>query len=140
VLPRRLQVDFSAAAQRLTDESGHEVTPQQIFALFQQEYVDTRTPLHYVGDSLSERVNREYIRLTVDIHGQRTVVSGEGNGPLDALMHTLCTPCASCCGATGECVETVAQVGNKTSPRMGANALGAFSTDLPRGYRAWRRR
>ena len=92
VLPRRLQVDFSAAVQRLTDNSGHEVTPQQIFTLFQQEYVDSQAPLHYVSHSLSERGDREHIQLTVDIHGKRTVVSGEGNGPLDALMHALRTP------------------------------------------------
>ncbi|PCE23087.1 2-isopropylmalate synthase [Paraburkholderia acidicola] len=92
VLPRRLQVDFSAAVQRLTDDSGHEVTPQQIFTLFEQEYVHSQAPLHYVGHSLSERGEREHIQLTVDIHGKRTVVSGEGNGPLDALMHALRTP------------------------------------------------
>ncbi|MEQ5842033.1 2-isopropylmalate synthase [Paraburkholderia acidicola] len=92
VLPRRLQVDFSAAVQRLTDDSGHEVTPQQIFTLFEQEYIHSQAPLHYVGHSLSERGEREHIQLTVDIHGKRTVVSGEGNGPLDALMHALRTP------------------------------------------------
>ncbi|MFM0289328.1 2-isopropylmalate synthase [Paraburkholderia megapolitana] len=92
VLPRRLQVDFSAAVQRLTDNSGHEVTPQQIFTLFEQEYVDSQAPLHYVGHSLSEHGEREHIQLTVDIHGKRTVVSGSGNGPLDALMHALRTP------------------------------------------------
>ncbi|MFL9874252.1 2-isopropylmalate synthase [Paraburkholderia megapolitana] len=92
VLPRRLQVDFSAAVQQLTDDSGHEVTPQQIFTLFEQEYVDSQAPLHYVGHSLSERGEREHIQLTVDIHGKRTVVSGAGNGPLDALMHALRTP------------------------------------------------
>ncbi|MGH8780025.1 2-isopropylmalate synthase [Paraburkholderia sp.] len=92
VLPRRLQVDFSAAVQRLTDDSGHEVTPQQIFTLFQREYVDSHAPVQYVSHSLTEQAGRERIRLTVDIHGERTVVSGEGNGPLDALMHALRTP------------------------------------------------
>ncbi|WP_168794618.1 2-isopropylmalate synthase [Paraburkholderia aromaticivorans] len=92
VLPRRLQVDFSSAVQRFTDDSGQEVTPAQIWQLFQQEYVQNTAPIHYVGHSLSEREGRESIKLTVDIHGTRRVLSGEGNGPLDALMHAIGVP------------------------------------------------
>ncbi|CAE6751337.1 2-isopropylmalate synthase [Paraburkholderia domus] len=92
VLPRRLQVDFSSAVQRFTDESGHEVTPAQIWELFQQEYVHSAAPIHYVGHSLSEYEGREHIKLTVDINGSRRVLSGEGNGPLDALMHAIGVP------------------------------------------------
>ncbi|MCX4148570.1 2-isopropylmalate synthase [Paraburkholderia madseniana] len=92
VLPRRLQVDFSSAVQRYTDDSGQEVTPSQIWELFQQEYVHSAEPIRYVGHSLSERGDREHIKLTVDINGSRRVLSGEGNGPLDALMHAIGVP------------------------------------------------
>ena len=92
VLPRRLQVDFSSAVQRYTDDSGQEVTPSQIWELFQQEYVHSAEPIHYIGHSLSEHGDREHIKLTVDIHGSRRVLSGEGNGPLDALMHAIGVP------------------------------------------------
>jgi 2-isopropylmalate synthase len=92
VLPRRLQVDFSSAVQRFTDESGQEVTPAQIWALFQEEYVQNVAPIHYIGHNLSERDGREHIKLTVEINGERRVVSGEGNGPLDALMHAIGAP------------------------------------------------
>ncbi|WP_175912008.1 2-isopropylmalate synthase [Burkholderia metallica] len=92
VLPRRLQVDFSAAVQRLTDDSGLEVTSAQIWSLFQQEYVEGDAPLRYVGHELTERDGRETIVLTADVHGERCVLRGEGNGPLDALMHALRTP------------------------------------------------
>ncbi|KAA1015907.1 2-isopropylmalate synthase [Paraburkholderia panacisoli] len=91
-LPRRLQVDFSSAVQRYTDDSGQEVTPTQIWELFQHEYVRTVEPIHYIGHSLAEREGREHIRLTVDINGTRRVLSGAGNGPLDALMHAIGAP------------------------------------------------
>jgi 2-isopropylmalate synthase len=92
VLPRRLQVDFSSAVQRFTDSSGQEVTPSQIWELFQQEYVHSAAPIRYVGHSLSERGDREHIKLTVEINGSRRVLNGEGNGPLDALMHAMGVP------------------------------------------------
>jgi len=41
---------------------------------------------------LIERDGRECITLTADLNGERRVLRGEGNGPLDALMHALCTP------------------------------------------------
>ncbi|MFM0737212.1 2-isopropylmalate synthase [Paraburkholderia xenovorans] len=92
VLPRRLQVDFSSAVQRFTDESGQEVTPTQIWELFQQEYVESHAPVRYVGHSLSEQGDGARIKLTVEIGGERRVLNGEGNGPLDALMHAMGVP------------------------------------------------
>ncbi|ORC50324.1 2-isopropylmalate synthase [Burkholderia sp. A27] len=92
VLPRRLQVDFSSAVQRFSDDSGQEVTPSQIWALFQQEYVESHAPVRYIGHSLSEQGNGARITLTVDVNGQRRVLNGAGNGPLDALMHAMGVP------------------------------------------------
>ncbi len=91
-MPRRLQVDFSSAVQRYTDETGAEVTASQIWQLFQKEYVASVEPVAYIGHTLSERDGRQHIAVTVDIHGQRTTVSGAGNGPLDALMNAMRTP------------------------------------------------
>ncbi|MGF6608910.1 2-isopropylmalate synthase [Paraburkholderia sp. WSM4175] len=92
VLPRRLQVDFSSAVQRFTDQSGQEVTPAQIWELFQQEYVRTAEPVRYISHSLSEHDGREHIKLNVEINGTPRVLSGAGNGPLDALMHAFDVP------------------------------------------------
>jgi 2-isopropylmalate synthase len=92
VLPRRLQVDFSSAVQQITDDSGQEVSAQQIWEVFQNEYVRNDEPVRYIGHTLSEDAGRERIKLTVEIKGQRTTLAGEGNGPLDALVHALRTP------------------------------------------------
>ncbi|MCG1055232.1 2-isopropylmalate synthase [Mycetohabitans sp. B5] len=91
-LPRRLQVDFSAAVQRHTDDSGQEVSAAQIWALFQQEYARNDAPLRYIGHELSKHEGGESIAVTVQIHGRQQVLTGTGNGPLDALMRALRTP------------------------------------------------
>jgi 2-isopropylmalate synthase len=92
VLPRRLQVDFSSAVQRLTDDSGQEVSADRIWEAFQDEYVRNETPLRYVSHALAERDGRQRIELSVEVHGARRTFAGEGNGPLDALMHALGVP------------------------------------------------
>ncbi|NUT43022.1 MAG: 2-isopropylmalate synthase, partial [Thermoactinospora sp.] len=38
-LPRRLQIDFSAAVQRATDDSGEEITAEQLWELFHAAYL-----------------------------------------------------------------------------------------------------
>ncbi|MGQ7937572.1 2-isopropylmalate synthase [Paraburkholderia sp. D1E] len=92
ILPRRLQVDFSSAVQRHTDDSGQEVTPAQIWELFQQEYVHSAMPVRYIAHHLTEQGDGARIKLTVEVNGSRRVLSGEGNGPLDALMHAMGVP------------------------------------------------
>src|SRR6202453_725259 len=76
VLPRRLQVDFSSAVQQVTDDSGQEVSAQQIWEVFQDEYVRSVAPVRYIGHTLSEDGGRERIKLTVEIAGKRTVLAG----------------------------------------------------------------
>ena len=38
-LPRRLQIEFSGVVQAKTDAEGGEVTSEQIWAIFQDEYL-----------------------------------------------------------------------------------------------------
>src|SRR3546814_609813 len=52
VLPRRLQVEFSSAVQKVTDDTGKEVTAAEIWSIFEDEYLKAATPLEYVGHTL----------------------------------------------------------------------------------------
>jgi 2-isopropylmalate synthase len=44
-LPRRAQIEFSRVIQQHTDESGGEMTPDEIWSAFRAEYLDRETPL-----------------------------------------------------------------------------------------------
>ncbi|ACT51156.1 2-isopropylmalate synthase [Methylovorus glucosotrophus SIP3-4] len=91
-MPRRMQVEFSAAVQKLTDATGQEVSAEGIWQLFEAEYLFAREPLQYVGHELTEHAGQQHIRLTVRLHGETVVREGEGNGPIDALVHALGYP------------------------------------------------
>ncbi|MFF3067262.1 2-isopropylmalate synthase [Kitasatospora sp. NPDC057936] len=73
-LPRRLQIEFSRVVQEATDDSGREVTGEELYALFRTEYLDAAPPWAWTvtGD-----------RAEVD--GR----SGTGSGPLDAVADAL---------------------------------------------------
>ncbi len=89
VLPRRLQVEFSGEVQRHTDSHGGEMSAADIWQLFSQTYLDTRTPLRYVEHNLFGRGNVQGIRLTVELNDKVHLLVGEGNGPIDAAVHAL---------------------------------------------------
>lgn len=88
-LPRRLQVEFSGAVQRVTDDSGREVTAAEIWQIFDSEYLSVAEPIDYVEHHLFEQGDKQGITLTVRRNGVRETVRGVGNGPIDAALHAL---------------------------------------------------
>jgi len=90
-LPRRMQIEFSRAVQQVTDGSGKEVSAQGVHAVFQQEYLDAAEPYAYHSHRLSEDSSSGIVELEAELrhHGKTLVVTGRGNGPLDAFVRAL---------------------------------------------------
>jgi len=90
-LPRRLQIEFSSSVQAVTDASGKEVTAADIWALFQQEYLDVQQPYGYVAHHLIEDSKRDRVDLVTEIlvDGSARKLEGHGNGPIDAFVAGL---------------------------------------------------
>ncbi|MFG2577964.1 2-isopropylmalate synthase [Streptomyces malaysiensis] len=93
-LPRRMQIEFSKTIQAKTDAEGGEVTPGQIWAAFQDEYLPTddnqwgRIALRSAQTSTtSEGTDALTVEAVVD--GAETVLTGTGNGPLAAFFDAL---------------------------------------------------
>jgi 2-isopropylmalate synthase len=89
VMPRRLQVEFSGVVQRHTDQHGGEVSAAEIWTLFAATYLDTARPVRYREHHLFEHGDAQGIRLSVEIDGVPQLLTGEGNGPIDAAVHAL---------------------------------------------------
>ena len=87
VMPRRLQVEFSAVVQRYTDTHGSEVRASDLWQLFSDTYLHTTTPVQYVGHALHD--NGQRIALSLEIAGERCQLNGTGNGPIDATVAAL---------------------------------------------------
>ncbi len=91
VMPRRLQVEFSGEVQRYTDTHGGEMEAADIWALFSRTYLENEAPIAYVEHHLFEDGSAQGIRLTVQKSGEKYVLTGKGNGPIDAAVHALGT-------------------------------------------------
>ncbi|MDR2000531.1 MAG: 2-isopropylmalate synthase, partial [Zoogloeaceae bacterium] len=88
-MPRRLQVEFAGVVQRETDASGREMSAADIWQLFSHTYLDTVTPVKYIEHHLFEQGKAQGINLSVEINGAAHLLTGKGNGPIDAAVHAL---------------------------------------------------
>ena len=105
-LPRRLQIEFSHCVQRVMDATGKELTAQNLYTLFQQEYglLTVKAPgdqqfTNHLND-LDADGNQVTLTAEVELSGQRLRVSGNGRGPIDAFVQGLCL-------ATGETLRVL---------------------------------
>jgi len=87
VMPRRLQVEFSAVVQRHTDAHGSEVHAADLWRMFGDTYLHNTTPVRYMRHQFQD--NGQRIALQLEIAGEVCELSGEGNGPIDATMAAL---------------------------------------------------
>jgi 2-isopropylmalate synthase len=89
VLPRRLQIEFAGIVQHYTDQHGGEIQAATIWQLFQQNYVQAQSSIHYVTHHLFESGNFQGIRIAIEQQGQSQWITGAGNGPIDATVQAL---------------------------------------------------
>ena len=92
VLPRRLQVEFSAEVQRHTDQHGTEITSAQLRELFGRTYLADDGRIRLLSHRLVDTERGHDIELGVQIDGRPTVLRGRGNGPIDAAVDALGLP------------------------------------------------
>jgi 2-isopropylmalate synthase len=93
-LPRRMQIEFSKLIQAKTDAEGGEITPKEIWAVFQDEYlpnpdnpwgrIQVRT-----GQSTTDTDGIDTLTVEATVDGEDTVLTGTGNGPISAFFDAL---------------------------------------------------
>lgn len=90
-LPRRLQIEFSRAVQQATDDTGKEVSAEDIHAIFRRKYLEANAPYTYHGHRLSEDASTGSTCVEAELlhDGHALVVSASGNGPIDAFVCAL---------------------------------------------------
>jgi 2-isopropylmalate synthase len=95
-LPRRAQIEFSGVIQRRADVQGGEVTPAEIWQMFQDEYLPAddggKQWGHYrLGTVETSSTADGGFSMDLELHANGTLrkITGVGNGPIDALLRIL---------------------------------------------------
>ena len=88
-LPRRLQVEFSKSIQHITEDSGTEISPLEMWGAFEHEYLPEHPPIHLLSHETTTGDKGSRITAQMLIDGSHRTVHGEGNGPIAAFVHGL---------------------------------------------------
>jgi 2-isopropylmalate synthase len=89
-LPRRLQIEFSKTIQKIADSEGGEVTPEEIWQSFSDEYLTKVRPLELVSlRHLEGEPGHDRIEAMLGVDGEERAIVGAGHGPVDAFVAAL---------------------------------------------------
>jgi 2-isopropylmalate synthase len=90
-LPKDMQREFGPIANDEVDRLGREVSGAELKAMFWREYVERDFPWQLEGFETESRNGVVKCRARLLRDGEPVEFSGEGNGPLAALVHGFST-------------------------------------------------
>jgi len=106
-LPRRLQIEFMKVIQGITDTTGKEITPEEIWRAFEITYLGPKAALELVETDTSDHAGTgsdgTKLQAVIRTDGEQRTIVGTGNGPIAALTDAL----ARECGITVQVVDYV---------------------------------
>ncbi|MBO4627550.1 MAG: 2-isopropylmalate synthase [Lachnospiraceae bacterium] len=93
-LPKEMHKEFGARVQRMAETLGGELTREDIFGLFRSEYLERKSPLHFLRCSIDDRTDTEdeyttHAHLAYTYDGREDELDCYGNGPIDAVKKGL---------------------------------------------------
>ncbi|WP_341877927.1 2-isopropylmalate synthase [Defluviitalea saccharophila] len=88
-LPRSMQQEFSVIITNESDSKQEELSPQMIYDTFIKEYINNNSPVSLKTFNITTVDDLITISALANIDGVETRISGEGNGPIDALCNSL---------------------------------------------------
>jgi 2-isopropylmalate synthase len=132
-LPRRLQIEFSSVIQRLTEQSGTEISADQIWSAFQSTYLAPDRPVALIGHPLITTVpdtGETTLEAHVRLSGGAKWVKGNGNGPIAAFVDGLRRD-------AGLAVELTDYAEHALGEGADARAVAYVETRTPEGKARW---
>ncbi len=95
-LPRKLQIEFSGVVQAKTDAEGGELTSEQIWSIFSDEYLPAADASEKWGrfellatQTRSDMSGEVVLDVVLRDGEQQSAVTGSGNGPVAAFVEVL---------------------------------------------------
>jgi 2-isopropylmalate synthase len=89
-LPKLMHPEVGNLIGKHADKLSKELSPAEIHDCFRQNFVNVAAPLELVAFS-SAPVNKQTVRCEAEVRhdGKSLTLTGEGNGPISALVHAL---------------------------------------------------
>jgi len=127
-LPRSLQIEFARQVQKAAESSGTEVSPSELWELFEGTYLSSGMRL--LASEVATGGGRTTVAAQLLVDGVHRTVTGEGNGPIDALV-------AGIREALGIAFEVRDYSEHALTSGSGASAVAYVEAESPSGATWW---
>ncbi|HSL57541.1 MAG TPA: 2-isopropylmalate synthase [Acidimicrobiales bacterium] len=135
-LPRRLQIEFSRIIQRISEETGSEVTPGEIWGVFADEYLPDEPSLALRTAEITTNDAGTTITAQLLVDGEPVTVHGTGNGPVAAFVGAVRAGLGDTLGAAAE-IDVVDYAEHAVSAGSDATAAAYVETRRADGTVRW---
>jgi 2-isopropylmalate synthase len=88
-LPRQLQVEFSKTVQAVTEASGTEIRPGELWDVFARTYLPDDAGIRLIASEVSSEGHVTRVTSQALVDGEHHTLTGQGNGPVAALVDGL---------------------------------------------------
>jgi 2-isopropylmalate synthase len=88
-LPRRLQIEFSKTIQTIAEDSGTEISPDELWTAFRSVYMPDNPRMQLLHHEVSEGNMGAELTANLLVDGEQVEVKGTGNGPIAAFVDAL---------------------------------------------------
>lgn len=91
-MPKKMREDFGYCVKGVSDHKHKEIMPEEIYQIFQSEYVNVETPIRLIDFLLKKEPDGTRTGdVHLEVNGRECVFSGRGNGRLDAVSNAIQT-------------------------------------------------
>ena len=92
-LPKAMHPELGKYVQELADKKGREISANEVYDLFKAKFVKIDTPYRFISfehTNASEANNNDFsVKVKIEIEGNIKTYTGNGNGPISAVVHAL---------------------------------------------------
>lgn len=89
-LPPKMREHFGYCVKNVSDQQQKELLPDEIYDIFQKEYVNIKTPVEFVKYRFTDDDDFQTV-VTIRTGNEVKEITGTGNGRLDAISNALQT-------------------------------------------------
>ena len=90
--PKSMQPEMGAAVQRFSDQVAREISSDEVYRIFMDEFVNPPGPYELVGYwPRPDQANPTQIHgeIRMKVNGEERTVTADGNGPVSAFVHGM---------------------------------------------------
>ena len=90
-IPKQAEIELSKYVQKLADTSGLEISSNDIWEIFQNQFIKTNPfkLISFVSKASSKTSGLEIINAEIEYKGKKDNFTSEGNGPISAFVNGI---------------------------------------------------